>query len=276
MHELQKDRVVVDDRDSAPPGLDLKHGLGLVGLLVVADYSRRSGCAKRSRCNVPLTPGVLRYTPTEWVRIPRMSAAALAHALNAQAIPRPEVRTLSAEGDQILAARREPAAFEALVYRHQSTVFNFCFRMLGEADDAADVSQETFVQLYSHLEHLDDREQLTPWLLRVARNRCIDLIRRRKPLVRDMSVDDELHEPAADGPLPDELAERADLQRLLSDAIATLPPHYAEVVALRYAADRSFAEIASILECEEGAARVRFHRAKAQLRRYLHQVAADL
>jgi RNA polymerase sigma-70 factor (ECF subfamily) len=56
---------------------------------------------------------------------------------------------------------------------------------------------------------------------------------------------------------------------LLAQAIAELPPVYAEVVSLRYAADRSFAEIAEILECDEGTARVRFHRAKALLRQSL-------
>jgi RNA polymerase sigma-70 factor (ECF subfamily) len=76
-------------------------------------------------------------------------------------------------------------------------------------------------------------------------------------------------EPADDAPLPEAVVERADLQRVLSDAIAQLPPAYAEVVALRYAGDRSFAEIALILDCDEGAARVRFHRAKALLRRHL-------
>jgi DNA-directed RNA polymerase specialized sigma24 family protein len=55
----------------------------------------------------------------------------------------------------------------------------------------------------------------------------------------------------------------------LAAAIAALPPIYGEVVALRYAGDRSFAEIAQILECDEGAARVRFHRAKALLRQHL-------
>ena len=76
-------------------------------------------------------------------------------------------------------------------------------------------------------------------------------------------------EPADDDPLPEVVVERADLQRVLSNAIAQLPPAYAEVVALRYAGDRSFAEIAIILDCDEGAARVRFHRAKALLRRQL-------
>ncbi len=173
----------------------------------------------------------------------------------------------------LAARRRDPAAFEALVRRHQGPLYNFCLRMLGRADDAADVAQETFVQLYSHLDRLDEREPVAPWLFRVARNRCIDVIRRRRTvplaLLDDSGETTSIDEPADDDPLPDVLAERADLQRVLSNAIALLPPAYAEVVALRYAGDRSFAEIAAILDCDESAARVRFHRAKALLRRHL-------
>jgi RNA polymerase sigma-70 factor (ECF subfamily) len=148
--------------------------------------------------------------------------------------------------------------------------------MLGQAEDAADVAQETFVQLYSHLGQLDEREPIAPWLFRVARNRCIDVIRRRRTVPLGISDDSGeitlLLDPVDDEPLPDELAERSDLQRLLSKAISELPPPYAEVVALRYAGDRSFAEIAAILDCDEGAARVRFHRAKTLLRRHLRAI----
>ena len=163
--------------------------------------------------------------------------------------------------------------------RHQGPLYNFCLRMLGQSEDAADVAQETFVQLYSHLARLDEREPLAPWLFRVARNRCIDIIRRRRTvplgLPHDSSDAPVPFEQADDDPLPDELAERADLQRLLSGAIAQLPPAYAEVVALRYAGDRSFAEIAAILDCDEGAARVRFHRAKTLLRRSLRSLVEE-
>jgi RNA polymerase sigma-70 factor (ECF subfamily) len=181
---------------------------------------------------------------------------------------------LSAEGELIIAARRQqPGAFEALVRRHQTPLYNFCLRMLARAEDAADVAQETFVQLFSHLDRVDEREALSPWLFRVARNRCIDVIRRRRTVpLQESSA--EL-EPVDEEPLPDELAERADLQRLLAEAIAQLPPSYAEVVALRYAADRSFAEIGAILECDEGAARVRFHRAKNLLRQHLRSMTHD-
>jgi RNA polymerase sigma-70 factor (ECF subfamily) len=188
-------------------------------------------------------------------------------------------QALSLEGQQVLAARRrDSGAFEALVRRHQGAVYNFCLRMLGQPEDAADVAQETFVQLYSHLGKLDEREPIAPWLFRVARNRCIDVIRRRRTVPFPAGIPDEsgestlLLDPIDDEPLPDELAERADLQRLLSQVISRLPPAYAEVVALRYAGDRSFAEIAAILDCDEGAARVRFHRAKSLLRRELRAV----
>ena len=121
-----------------------------------------------------------------------MSVAVFAHTLS---VPWPisraddsiPARALTPEGQQILAARRrDPAAFEALVRRHQSPLYNFCLRMLGRADDAADVAQETFVQLFTHLGQLDEREPIAPWLFRVARNRCIDVIRRRRtvPLSR--------------------------------------------------------------------------------------------
>src|SRR5579871_5312038 len=178
-----------------------------------------------------------------------MSAAIFAHtrttpwssSVNARAYEPSHDTSLSLEGQQVVAARRqEPGAFEALVRRHQGPLYNFCLRMLGQSEDAADVAQETFVQLYSHLGRLDEREAIAPWLFRVARNRCIDVIRRRRTV--PLTVDDDSapdFDPADDEPLPDELAERADLQRLLARAIESLPPAYAEVVSLRYAGDRS-------------------------------------
>src|SRR5712692_11231080 len=158
-----------------------------------------------------------------------MSVAVFAHTLS---VPWPisraddsiQARALSAEGQLIVAARRhDPAAFEALVRRHQGPLYNFCLRMLSQADDAADVAQETFVQLYSHLERLGVREPIAPWLFRVARNRCIDVIRRRRTVPLGMPDDTGestfVGEPADEDPLPEIVVERADLQRVLSNAI---------------------------------------------------------
>ena len=183
---------------------------------------------------------------------------------------------LSEEARLLIAARAgDASAFEALVRRHQGPLYNFCLRLLGRPEDAGDVVQEAFIQLYNHLDRLDEQDPVSPWLFRVARNRCIDVIRRRRT-VPFSSVDETTEgsaalDPADEDPLPEELAERADLQRLLQEAIAALPPAYAEVVSLRYAGDRSFAEIAAIVGCDEVAARVRFHRAKTLLRQHLRR-----
>ena len=179
------------------------------------------------------------------------------------------------EEARLLVAAREGdgSAFEALVLRHQGPLYNFCLRLLGRPEDAGDVVQDAFIQLYNYLGRLDERDPVSPWLFRVARNRCIDVIRRRRSVpfsdVEEGPEGSAALDPADEEPLPDELVERADLQQLLAEAIGALPAPYAEVVSLRYAGDRSFAEIAAILGCDEVAARVRFHRAKTLLRRHL-------
>src|SRR5207248_6091272 len=165
----------------------------------------------------------------------QMSAAVFAQAhsvawplpVNARAYEPSRETKLSLEGQQVVAARRrDSGAFEALVRRHQGPLYNFCLRMLGQNEDAADVAQETFVQLYSHLGRLDERAPIAPWLFRVARNRCIDVIRRRRtvPLAaQDITDEPAGWEPVDAEPLPEELFERADLQRGLAGAAATLP-----------------------------------------------------
>ncbi len=114
---------------------------------------------------------------------------------------------------------------------------------------------------------------LTPESQQILAARRRDVIRRRRTVLLDMpdgaGESPLVGEPVDEEPLPEEMAERADLQDVLAKAIAGLPPAYAEIVALRYAGDRSFAEIADILDCDEGTARVRFHRAKTLLRQLL-------
>ena len=180
------------------------------------------------------------------------------------------------EEDELLARRArdgDEAAFTALVEWYQGSIFNFAYRMLGNVDDAADAAQQGFVQLFTALPALDLSHSIRPWLYRTVRNRCIDLIRQRRTVsLSESSAQDEegegttsrtLADPA---PLPAELAERADLQQLLSAAIARLPARYREVVALRYTTDLTFGEVAETLGIPENTAKIHFHRAKALLR----------
>jgi len=184
--------------------------------------------------------------------------------------------------DEWLAARvqqGDAAAFEALVERYQAPLYHFAYRVLGGAADAEDATQETLIQVYHALPRARLDQPLRPWIFRIARNRCLDVLKRRRAIPLSWLGSGDGEPPLADAvsssPLPEEVAERADLQRLLTAAIAALAPPYREVVALRYTADLSVAEIAAVLEAPENTVKIRLHRAKAALRAALRGLLAD-
>jgi len=176
----------------------------------------------------------------------------------------------------VLAGDQE--AFEILVRRYSTPLFNFICRFLGDYDLACDVLQQVFLRFYTSLPKLGTGEPFKSWLFQVARNCCVDELRRRhRYAIRfsQLEVDNgdgeltglcEIPDP---GPLPDELIERRDLQQLLVKAIQSLPPKFRAVVVLRYASQLSFSEIGKSLSMPEATAKTYFHRAKALLRKII-------
>ena len=191
-----------------------------------------------------------------------------------------EYGTLS---DETLAANflaGDVAAFEALVVRYSRPIYNFAYRVVGNPDDANDVAQATFLQLFTHLAGVRLDQSLRPWLFQIARNKAIDVLRSRRQVVfSDVSRDDEdcpLVEQAPDvAPLPEAIVEHADLQRILGEAIACLPPKYRVVVALRYTTDLTFKEMGEALGIPENTVKTLFQRAKTRLRAILGELVLD-
>ncbi len=189
----------------------------------------------------------------------------------------PDLGVVTDEALLVLAQGGDSAAFETLVRRYTQPLYAFATRILGSADDAADVVQHTFIQCYNALPRLHADTALRPWFYRVARNRCLDLIRQRRTLPADSPRENEEEEADAlamiadRGPSLESLAERRDLQRLLAEAIAGLPPKYREVVVLRYEGDLTFGEIAETLGIPENSAKTLFQRAKTMLRLALRE-----
>ncbi len=149
-------------------------------------------------------------------------------------------------------------AFEVLVHRYSTPLFNFIYRFLGTSLPALSVSNP-----------------FKAWLFQVARNCCVDELRRRRRYaihfsqLESMSTESEtsmLADMPDQSPLPDLLAEHHDLQECLQRAIQTLPPKFRSVVQLRYAGQLSFAEIGQVLRMPEATAKTYFHRAKQLLR----------
>jgi RNA polymerase sigma factor (sigma-70 family) len=178
--------------------------------------------------------------------------------------------------DGILAQRSiagDQRAFEILVQRYSTPLFNFICRFLSDYDQACDILQQVFVQLYISLPNLRTSDPLKAWLFQVARNRCLDELRRKHAIhfseLEPANDDDELSPLATmpdTDPLPEELAERRDLQRCLQKAIQTLPPKFRSVVLLRYVGQLSFSEIGQALDMPEATAKTYFQRAKPLLR----------
>jgi RNA polymerase sigma-70 factor, ECF subfamily len=165
------------------------------------------------------------------------------------------------------------SAFELLVQRYSKPVYNFALNFLGDADEADEAAQLTFVQMFQSLPRARLDAPLKPWIYQIARNKCIDLWRGHKTvsltpdeehtLEGDDQPDTDPRDPA---PLPDELAEREDLQRILRRTINALPLKFRTAATLRYVNELSFAEIARVMNVPENTAKTYFQRAKKLLR----------
>jgi RNA polymerase sigma factor (sigma-70 family) len=170
-------------------------------------------------------------------------------------------------------------AFEIMVQRYSTPLFNFICHFLGDYDQACDVLQQVFLRFYTSLPKLGTSDPFKPWLFQVARNCCVDELRRRRRYAIQFSQL-ESEESEGDGvsflneipdtsPLPEDIAERHDLQQVLQKAIQSLPPKFRAVVLLRYVSQLSFSEIGKALCMPEATAKTYFHRAKILLRKSL-------
>jgi len=137
-------------------------------------------------------------------------------------------------------------------------------QMLGNTDDATDAVQDAFVKVLNKPAAYDaDAGPLKPWFLRVVRNRCIDLIRRRRP--EDANAL-ELSDP---GPGPEVSLEGEQRNQLLKHALASLSVDQRQIIVLRDYMDLSYAEIADVLEIAGGTVMSRLHRARMVLKEEL-------
>jgi RNA polymerase sigma-70 factor, ECF subfamily len=164
-------------------------------------------------------------------------------------------------------------SFEELVRRYAKPMFNFAYRMTGNYAEADDIAQDVFLQVYRSLPAARLDLPFKPWLYVIARNKCLDFLKRRRPVSFSVLEGDQGDSPidsvADQDPLPEDVLERADLQRILREAVLALPERYREVVSLRYAAGLSFAEIGRALNLPENTVKTQFQRAKSMLRRQL-------
>jgi RNA polymerase sigma-70 factor, ECF subfamily len=180
---------------------------------------------------------------------------------------------LTAEATWARAATRgDKQAFGRLVDLHKRAVFGLCVRLLRDAEEARDAAQESFARAFGALGSYDAAQPFAPWLFRIARNHCLDVLRRRLPEARRLDLDDASEEGAArdladpDAPRGDDAIERRELAGALERAVASLPTNYREVVHLFHVEHLSYKEIAATLDVPIGTVMTWLHRARARLK----------
>jgi RNA polymerase sigma-70 factor, ECF subfamily len=153
-------------------------------------------------------------------------------------------------------------AYEQLVLRYQGPMFRLASRMLANRGDAEDVVQEVFLTAWRRLAQLTENAAFVGWLYRTTTNRCLNVIRARRPQV---DVDLDLAESPRSDAQPERAAEASVQMAALNEALQDLTPEQRACWLLREVHGRSYEEIGEVVGTSSTAVRGRIARARAQL-----------
>ena len=173
------------------------------------------------------------------------------------------------------AAQKDERAFEQLMLLHQKAVYNICYRMAGNAEDALDLSQEVFLKLWRTLEQYQFDAAFSTWLYRMTQNACIDFLRRQKrqqhaslTVSDDEATGKELSVPDP-APLPEDRVIFNEKQEAIRTAMNALPSDFREILELRVVRNLPYEQIAQIMGLPVGTVKSRLARARLQLKKRL-------
>lgn len=172
-------------------------------------------------------------------------------------------------------------AFNTLVWRWEKRLYNFILRYVGDREDAKDLCQKTFIQVYQDLRRLRDPGKFSTWVHQIAVNLCRDELRNRhrRPMLSLEGLQEDYDDPSLAAPemaaapsmQPDAAAHRRDMRELLNAALQTLPEEQRVVVIMKEYQELKFAEIAEILGISVNTAKSRMYYGLGALRKVFDQ-----
>ncbi len=170
----------------------------------------------------------------------------------------------------------DTSAFEKLIQRHEKIVFNIAYKMLSNAEDVKDISQDVFVKVYKNLPKFDGKSAFSTWIYRITVNTCIDEIRKRKGK-ETYSMDEEFEgdensmsrQYEDEGPTPEEALIADEKKKMIMDGISRLSQEHKTVIVLRDIEGFSYTEITEITGMTLGTVKSRLARARLQLKNIL-------
>ena len=160
--------------------------------------------------------------------------------------------------------------FEQLVTAYEKNVYNLALRMVGDPDDAADITQETFIKAYRALGSFRGDSKFSSWIYRIASNVCLDFLRSRSRRAQvPLSFENEDAEGEIELPDMSQNPEEVLMKKLSMEAVRRgmekLPPKQRQILVLRELCGLSYAELEQTLSVEEGTVKSRIFRARKRL-----------
>lgn len=179
---------------------------------------------------------------------------------------------------QVLRGKQE--AFAVLVERYQKPIFNFIYRFYGNYELAQELTQETFLRCYQFLKSYDPERKFSTWLYTVAKNLCIDELKKRRSS-REISLEDSL--PAVDAKEAEGAVDnnarteciRSEESFKLLEALQELPAAARTVLLLHYFQGLSYQEIGETLGLPVSTVKIRIFRAKKILLEKWHEIGGE-
>ncbi len=181
------------------------------------------------------------------------------------------------------AKKGESKAFETLLKKYRKSVYYMLLKMVKNADDAEDLTQEAFAKAFNSIEKFDSKYAFSTWLFRIATNNTIDFIRKRR--VQTVSIDAPIEGDdgsnmtidVKDEDLnPNEELLKKQRSRYLHMAIEKLPEKYRILVELRYFKEFSYEEIANELQIPLGTVKAQLFRARELLNQELKNIRSQM
>lgn len=161
-------------------------------------------------------------------------------------------------------------ALDALVRQYQRPVFNAVFRMLGDTDEAADVTQTAFLKALERIDQFDPKYKFFSWIYRIALNEAIDQLKRSKHFEPMTEM------PAAEIDRPQDQVARSQASEYVQASLMNLKEDLRTVLVLRYFTECSYHQIGDILELPDKTVKSRLFTARQQLKRQLEQRGVSL
>lgn len=155
--------------------------------------------------------------------------------------------------------KKDENAIRIFIKEYKIPLYNYIYRILYNKDDAEDLLQEVFLKFFKNIEHIDFKRNIKAFIFKIARNSCIDFLRKRK---NEMPFVDEIYEK------PCNFYERMKLKGKIERALLNLKKEDREIIILKYFENFKIKEISEIMGIPENTVKIKILRALKKLRNY--------